>query len=142
LRELQTFANLAVASTVVAATEFTIQWNSIKGVGDLNSAGQLIPMLIGVGLVTRVVYIGTIKGDNYDDSEDGSSSGSEDWPARVASLDGISYVEPRPTSPRRPGDDLVLGEVYHLPYRHPQPLNTFPPELDSLGIPRPPRSRR
>ncbi len=142
MRELQTFVNLAVASTVVAATEFTIQWNSIIGVGDLNSAGQLIPMLIGVGLVTRVVYVGIIKGDDYDDSEDGSSSDSHDWPGRVPSLDGISYVEPPPTSPCRSGDDLVLREVYHLPYRHQQTLNTFPPELDSLGTPRPPRLRR
>lgn len=117
----------------------TIQWNGIEGVGDLNSAGQLIPMLIGVGLVTRVVYIGIIKGDDYDDSEDGNSSASDDWPGRVASLDGISYVEPSPTSLYRPGTNLALREVYNLPYRHQQTSNTFPPVLASLNTPQSPR---
>jgi hypothetical protein len=111
LRKLQTFVNLAVASTVVAATELTIQWNGIEGVGDLNSAGQLIPMLIGVGLVTRVLYVGIIKRDDYDDSED-------DWAGRVLSLDAISYVEPPPTSLCRAGNDLVLTEGYPLPYQY------------------------
>jgi hypothetical protein len=54
-----------VLSTVTAATELTIQWNGIEGVADVSSAGQTIPMLIGVGLVTRVLYIGLF-GDIYE----------------------------------------------------------------------------
>jgi hypothetical protein len=141
LRELQTLANLVVASTVVAATELTIQWNNITGVGDLNSAGQLIPMLIGVGFVTRVVYIGVFIKEDNDGSDTGSSSSGEEWMAVISLRDDISYVEPPPTLFRRPDDDLVSGEVYHLPHRRQQSPNQTSPGLDTLGTPRPMRLR-
>jgi hypothetical protein len=129
LREIQTFVNLVVAGTVVAATELTIEWNGIEGVGDLNSAGQLIPMLISLGLVTRVMYIKITKISDYDDSDDSDAgSSSDDWPGRVASEDGRSYVEPPPTS--------------RSPYRFEQNWNTLSPELSSLSTLRPTRARR
>ncbi len=57
LQELYSFFNLLVAGTVVAATELTIQWNGIENVNGISSAGQTIPMIIGIGLIVRVVYI-------------------------------------------------------------------------------------
>lgn len=54
--------NIIIASTVTAATELTIHWNSIQAVSSLSSAGQLMPSLIGLSLVLRVItYIGRVK---------------------------------------------------------------------------------
>lgn len=49
--------NVIIAITVVAATELTIKWNHIQNISDVTSAGQLIPMVIGVGLLVRVFYV-------------------------------------------------------------------------------------
>lgn len=57
LQQLHTVFNVAVASTVVAATELTIRWNKIEGVNSLSSAGQTIPFLIGVGAIARILYV-------------------------------------------------------------------------------------
>lgn len=45
-----------MATAVIIATEKTIQWNSINGVADMSSAGQLIPMVIGIEMFMRVIY--------------------------------------------------------------------------------------
>jgi hypothetical protein len=57
LQELNSFFQLIVASTVLAATELTISWNGIQNVNDVNSAAQTIPMIVTLGLVLRVIYI-------------------------------------------------------------------------------------
>jgi len=57
MQQVYTAISLAVAIAVVVATELTIEWNEISGVGDISSAGQTIPMVIGIGLVTRIFYI-------------------------------------------------------------------------------------
>lgn len=46
-----------MATVVVMATELTISWNGIEGVGQISSAGQTIPMIIGIGHVARILYI-------------------------------------------------------------------------------------
>jgi hypothetical protein len=55
--------NTAVATAVTIATEKTIQWNGINGVADISSAGQLIPMIIGIEMLIRVIY-GAWKGED------------------------------------------------------------------------------
>jgi len=57
MQQAYTAITLAVATIVIVATELTIEWNGISGVGDISSAGQTIPMIIGIGLVTRILYI-------------------------------------------------------------------------------------
>jgi hypothetical protein len=49
--------NSITASIVVVATELTIKWNHVTGVNTLSSAGQLIPFVIGLGVVVRVLYV-------------------------------------------------------------------------------------
>lgn len=49
--------NVAIASTVLAATELTIRWNNIKGINNFSSAGQTIPFLIGVGAFARILFV-------------------------------------------------------------------------------------
>ncbi|KAI0840874.1 hypothetical protein F5Y06DRAFT_232222 [Hypoxylon sp. FL0890] len=55
---------LVVASFVTAATELTITWNGVTGVNDLDTAGQLIPFLVGVGVIGRVLFIPFFSGSN------------------------------------------------------------------------------
>lgn len=50
-------SNVAVASTVLAATELTIRWNKIRSVNSLLSAGQTIPLFLGIGTVVRILYV-------------------------------------------------------------------------------------
>jgi len=78
---------------VVTAVELLIRWNGIQNVDSVSTAGQTIPMIVGIGLVVRVLYIG-LSGD-VDDGDDWSStsygsyySGSKS--ARTRSDDGAS----------------------------------------------------
>jgi hypothetical protein len=57
LRTLNLANNFTTASIVVVATELTIQWNHISDINTLSSAGQLIPFVIGLGVVLRVLYV-------------------------------------------------------------------------------------
>ncbi|KAK4241003.1 hypothetical protein C8A03DRAFT_41518 [Achaetomium macrosporum] len=57
LKEVQTFGGLTVASLLVAAIELTIQWNGISaGVNQVNTATQLIPLGIVIGLILAFLY--------------------------------------------------------------------------------------
>jgi hypothetical protein len=57
LQQLNLVNNFTTASIVVVATELTIKWNHVTGVNTLSSAGQLIPFVIGLGVVVRVLYV-------------------------------------------------------------------------------------
>lgn len=54
---------IAVAGTITAATELTIDWNKIDGVNDVSAAGQTIPMVIGIGQVAQIIYVAFFKFD-------------------------------------------------------------------------------
>jgi hypothetical protein len=60
LHKLDSIFKLATASAVIVAAELTIKWNTISGVNNLFSAGQLIPFVIGVGSLLRVLYVEAI----------------------------------------------------------------------------------
>lgn len=47
---------VVVLIIMILGTELTLHWNGIQGVYSLNSTGQLIPMLAGIGAVTRDAY--------------------------------------------------------------------------------------
>ena len=71
LQQLRSACNVAVASTIITATELTIKWNKIQGVNSLTSAGQTIPLLIGIAAILRIVYVRLSKGP---DGHGGSGS--------------------------------------------------------------------
>ncbi|PVH72746.1 hypothetical protein DL98DRAFT_502005, partial [Cadophora sp. DSE1049] len=103
LQELQTFINLTVVSIVVAATELTIAWNHITDVNEISSAGQTIPLIIGVGQIVRVLYIMLVTGDDYDDYFSGTNS-VDSWPSGSyasgpVSVDRLPPMAPAPGSP-------------------------------------------
>lgn len=102
LQELQTFINLTVASIIVAATELTIAWNHITDVNEISSAGQTIPLIIGVGQIVRVLYIMLVTGDDYDEYFSGTNS-VDSWPSDYTSgpvsVDRIPPMAPAPGSP-------------------------------------------
>jgi hypothetical protein len=62
-----------VATAVTIATEKTILWNGINGVADISSAGQLIPMVIGIEMFIRVLYAAWMGEDNESSAVDDSS---------------------------------------------------------------------
>ncbi|KFY97459.1 hypothetical protein V500_02052 [Pseudogymnoascus sp. VKM F-4518 (FW-2643)] len=58
LEAAQSIIMLLIASTVIIATELTIRWNGIQDVGSVSDTGQMIPMIIGIGQVCRILYLG------------------------------------------------------------------------------------
>jgi len=57
LRFLQATSNILVATTVIVATELTIQWNNLTDVNDVSTAGQTIPVILAAGLLAHVLYV-------------------------------------------------------------------------------------
>ncbi|KAJ6443518.1 mitotic spindle checkpoint component MAD2 [Purpureocillium lavendulum] len=53
LSRLQLLSDLTVFSVLVAAVELTIRWNGLEGVDDLDTAAQLVPLLVGAAVVLR-----------------------------------------------------------------------------------------
>jgi hypothetical protein len=74
LQIIHTIFNTAVATAVIVATEKTIQWNGINGVADISSAGQLIPMVIGIEMFIRVLYAAWMEEDGGSSVVDDSST--------------------------------------------------------------------
>lgn len=57
LQTLNLVQSVVTATGVVVATELTIKWNNVTGLNSLDSAGQLIPFVIGLGILVRVFYV-------------------------------------------------------------------------------------
>jgi hypothetical protein len=47
-------AGLFVAMVIIAV-ELTLKWNHVRGVNDVTSAGQLIPLIVGLGTFVGMV---------------------------------------------------------------------------------------
>jgi hypothetical protein len=76
---LESIIRLIVAVIITTATELTIQWNQIFNVEALDSAGQLIPLLLGIGAFIRVCYVSWRRrtGENEDEDDDDGSWSDE-----------------------------------------------------------------
>jgi hypothetical protein len=71
LRNIDGWIKIVVASVVTLGVELTIGWNDIEGVNSLNSAGQTIPLVIGVVALIRILYVYYFpKADDYDSDSD------------------------------------------------------------------------
>jgi hypothetical protein len=44
-----------VLGLIVTAVELTLKWNNVRGVNDVTSAGQLIPLIVGGGTLVGMV---------------------------------------------------------------------------------------
>ncbi|KXJ88834.1 hypothetical protein Micbo1qcDRAFT_206977 [Microdochium bolleyi] len=75
LRIVHAIMLFVIASIIVVATELTIAWNGVTGVNQLNSAGQLIPFVVGVGVLGRVIYLAIRRPPPAPASGSGSSGG-------------------------------------------------------------------
>jgi len=76
LQQMHSLIQLIVTSIVVVATELVIKWNGIRNVNDVSTAGQTIPMVIGIGLFIRVIYVYFAKREDTEGSDDTISTGS------------------------------------------------------------------
>ncbi|KAK3372708.1 hypothetical protein B0H63DRAFT_302670 [Podospora didyma] len=57
LQTLQALSNLTVTTTLVVAIELTIQWNNLTAVNDTSTVSQMVPLIIGAGLMAHVFYV-------------------------------------------------------------------------------------
>ncbi|KAF2186027.1 hypothetical protein K469DRAFT_573958 [Zopfia rhizophila CBS 207.26] len=57
LQILDSASQCIVTTVIIIGVEFTIVWNKIEGVHEISSAGQTIPLFIGVGSVAMVFYV-------------------------------------------------------------------------------------
>lgn len=137
---MQSSANTIVATAVVVATELTLHWNRVKDVQDLGSAGQLIPLVIGGGLITRVIYIGIFskrkrKSKRKPEPDDESS--------RVGRTAHRRHAD-RPSRRRQPGRPAPqLDEPVYGSARRPNPLLHRPTTQSTpTGLYRPPPARQ
>jgi len=58
-----------IATTTIIAAELTIHWNEINDVQSINSTGQTIPFLLGLGVVLRISYL-CLRGSSDKDQEE------------------------------------------------------------------------
>lgn len=67
---------ISVAAIVLAGIEMTIQWNHIDSseINDASTAAQLIPLVVGTGIVIRVLWIGVRDGFGRVDEESDTAS--------------------------------------------------------------------
>ncbi|KAK3201217.1 hypothetical protein GRF29_185g145086 [Pseudopithomyces chartarum] len=61
LQNMDIWMRIVVALGVTVATELTIMWNEILGVGSLAGVAQTIPFAIGLGAIVRVLYVSMSK---------------------------------------------------------------------------------
>jgi hypothetical protein len=73
LQELVAFSNLSVAAVVTAAVELVISWNDIRGVSDVRTAAQIIPIMASGGIVARVIFLHFAKAEARNDDDSSSS---------------------------------------------------------------------
>jgi len=60
LQNMDIWMRIVVALGVTVATELTIMWNEIVGVGSLAGVAQTIPFAIGLGAIVRVLYVSMV----------------------------------------------------------------------------------
>lgn len=62
---LNIMTSLLLIAWFVLAVEFSLRWNSVTGIYDIGSTGQLIPFIIGLLGLLRVIHI-TIRSTDED----------------------------------------------------------------------------
>lgn len=89
LQTLESFFRLIVAVIITTATEVTIRWNHVSDVESLDSAGQTIPLLLGIGAFIRVLYFWWKRATGRSADDEREEGGWDDRPpvARVAMPD-------------------------------------------------------
>jgi hypothetical protein len=54
---IHTCMRATLIAIIITALEVTILWNQIGGVNSLSTAGQIIPLVIGISAVLRIFYL-------------------------------------------------------------------------------------
>ncbi|KAF2111206.1 hypothetical protein BDV96DRAFT_189022 [Lophiotrema nucula] len=61
LNYVESISQAVVATVVIIGVELTILWNQIEGVHDVSTAGQMIPLFLGIGSVGLVLYVWALR---------------------------------------------------------------------------------
>lgn len=62
LQILESVCQFVTTTAIVVGVELTILWNHIEGVHEIASAGQTIPLFIGISSVSIIIYVRFFKG--------------------------------------------------------------------------------
>ncbi|KAI1496884.1 hypothetical protein F5X99DRAFT_47445 [Biscogniauxia marginata] len=124
LRTIYAILLFTVASIVTAATELTIAWNKVTGVNTLDSAGQLIPFLVGLGIMGRVLYLGVLR----EKKNDGAAV-SDHQPVNATYMP--LPMAPRPPSP--PAGPMTFP-THSMPYYRPPSPAPLPVNTNTLDV--------
>lgn len=68
LNDFRFLSDIIAFAVLVAAVELTISWNHIKGVNNVNTSAQTIPLFLSIGFVVRTLFRRFAQGDD-DDSD-------------------------------------------------------------------------
>lgn len=94
---LYTVMRLIITSVVITATELTIIWNHIIGVNSVDTAGQIIPLVIGAVALSRLFYLRMVEPYPWFDVKDDDSINE-----RVGGFGDVPMsASPPPTRRRR-----------------------------------------
>lgn len=83
LLQLRCLVTTIVAAAVITATELSISWNRIWNVNGLDSAGQLVSLILGFVVLARVLWTYMTDGPDIPSSEAGSVYVSHALPFRL-----------------------------------------------------------
>jgi hypothetical protein len=50
-------AGIFIAAWSVLTVELTLTWNSVKGVYNVQSTGQIIALVVGLGILVKVLWL-------------------------------------------------------------------------------------
>ena len=63
LRSLASFG-LIIMLWSVLAVELTLEWNGVSGIYSVNSTSQVIPLVVGIGIIITVIWKLSRKGNS------------------------------------------------------------------------------
>jgi hypothetical protein len=61
---------------LVAAVELSVDWNRLRGVNNVDTAAQLIPLVLSIGFVARSVFMYYVQRSHDIGSDESSAGGS------------------------------------------------------------------
>ncbi|KAF2258558.1 hypothetical protein CC78DRAFT_526147 [Lojkania enalia] len=115
-----------VATVIIIGVELTIVWNEIEGVHDINSAGQTIPLFIGIGALAMVFYVRFFKRETEEVLAQSSDNKPSDIGLALVQGMEMGYHAPNASQP-----DLQYYQTYgqihgqtHGPTHKPPPRPT------------------
>ncbi|KAI9150389.1 hypothetical protein HJFPF1_10155 [Paramyrothecium foliicola] len=76
IRTARNISNLIVFGVLVAGVELSVDWNRLRGVNNVDTAGQVIPLVLSAAFVSRSIFMYFVHQSAEDSSDESSAGGS------------------------------------------------------------------